>query len=438
MTDSPVDNPAVARRQLGFLETFDKKYEGFRRELERLERVAGGGSPAASGWPTDGLERIARSLVGAGAVYSLPTVTNWARSFLERLDRIRGVSAPPSREDFAWLAEQIGVLTDIEAGLTRAAREVVSPATTIPPDEPGGEPPRPAVRVSNSPPPFIAPSAATDRKEEAPRRATPLPPRRSSVPPPAPPRRSNAPPPVLPRRSSVPPPLPALPVPPEPIRVATPVPPEPDADATVPVPSVPPPAPPPARAPDQGRTSTPPGQAIPEPLASFAAPELPDERLVSRGWQVLALVALIALGFSLWFNYRLFASFTDDPPRASRAGAAASDSAATLEEPPALLPDLRRLLDSGPAEEEPAAAKAEPEALSSPEPAEAPEPAAADGYRRGERGQPNAAGTAVTRDDDEETEEQRARRKRRKAAAEAAAAGSTPGSGSPSANPYGD
>lgn len=353
MTDKTTDNPALARRQLGFLETFDRKYDGFFRELERLERiVAAGGVPPVRGWPTEGLERISRSLVGAGAVYGLPTVTTWARGLLERLNRIRNSPVAPDRENFAWLEEQVAALMEIEAGLTRTARRIIDPATAPEPDE---------------------------TNEEVP-------------------------------------------------RVVTPVPPRPSSDATAPVPSHPPPPPAPERPnmePGSGTDSPAPG-ALPDGLPM----EERDERLVSRAWQVLALVALLALGFSLWFDYRLFASFSRDDHRGA---VTATDVGRALAEPPAPPSPARPAVEHAP---EPTPA---PEPASAPQPTPEPqaeveaevEAQASGGYRRGPRGD-----EVDSTDDDEEEQrrkERRARRKKRDAeAAESSSAGGAPG------NPYVD
>ncbi|MFO8070914.1 MAG: response regulator [Polyangia bacterium] len=189
MPDSQNVSPLVARRQLGFLETFDKKLEGFRREMERLERAAGSGKSYGGSWPTEGLERIARSLVGAGAVYGLPAVTDWARSFLERLDSLRSGEQAPSRDDFAWLAEQIGALSSLRDEARDRAESVADPeaAERRRAEERQRSQER---RTSSQPPPFIAPSTTTDppppsEGESAPRTSSSIPPRPSAPPEPA-------------------------------------------------------------------------------------------------------------------------------------------------------------------------------------------------------------------------------------------------------------
>jgi CheY-like chemotaxis protein len=178
----------TARRQLGFLATFDKKFEGFRREMERLRRASVTGKSFGGRWPTEGLERITKSLVGAGAVYSLAEITEWARAFLGRLDAIRTSAEPPTEADLGWLASQIGVLgTLYDSALVTACAltgdELPSPIKTsqVPP---AAEVP-PGARDSA---PFIAPSRTTD------------------PPPPMEPQRPRSDPPPKPVRPSTPPP----------------------------------------------------------------------------------------------------------------------------------------------------------------------------------------------------------------------------------------
>ncbi|MBW2278253.1 MAG: hypothetical protein JRF63_12220, partial [Deltaproteobacteria bacterium] len=167
MPDDKTLTPLAAQRQISFLTTFGKKFEGFRKEMERLERAVSTGGDHAGRWPTDGLERIARSLVGAGAVYGLPDVTDWARTFLERLDEIRGADGPPGGDDLSWLASKITALVNLQETALELAEETVEPGSTAkrkereeaeeqvrqstPPDDPQA-----------TPAPFIAPARATD------------------------------------------------------------------------------------------------------------------------------------------------------------------------------------------------------------------------------------------------------------------------------------
>ncbi len=149
----------AARRQLSFLSTFEKKFQGFRREMERLQRSSSTGHAFGGSWPTDGLDRTARSLVGAGAVYGLPDITDWARNFLDKINSIHLSDTPPGENDMEWLAEQIGVLLDLHKAAEVRATELLGEDSISPPphetrqEEPGG------ARESR---PFIAPSTTTD------------------------------------------------------------------------------------------------------------------------------------------------------------------------------------------------------------------------------------------------------------------------------------
>ncbi|HUT78805.1 MAG TPA: hypothetical protein VM285_14005, partial [Polyangia bacterium] len=199
----------------------------------------------------------------------------------------------------------------------------------------------------------------------------------------------------------------STPVPQMPLRVATPVPPMPPADATVPVPSYPPPAPVPERV--SPATAARPAAIMREPR---------DERLVSRAWQVLAVVALLALVFSLWFNYRLFASLADPGPRAPRAIAGGRAPVASQAVPPERIYDLRPLPEADAGEAAPAPdAGREMDARPLEDGVGAVEQPATDGYRRGERGLQHGEQEA----EDDQTREERRRRRRKKLAADGAA-----------------
>jgi len=159
--------PLAAQRQISFLTTFGKKFEGFRKEMERLERAVSVGGDHSGRWPTEGLERIARSLVGAGAVYGLPAVTDWARAFLERLNEIRGATTPPGDEDLSWLASKITELVNLQETALEIAEETVEPGSTArrKDQEQAEEQARKSVppgAIRATPAPFIAPARATD------------------------------------------------------------------------------------------------------------------------------------------------------------------------------------------------------------------------------------------------------------------------------------
>ena len=99
-----------AKRQINFLATFDRKFDGFRREIERVKRAVETGTTYGGRWPLDGLERIAKSLVGAGAVYGLLDITDWAKKYLQRLADIREQSAHPTHKELDWQEAKIAVL----------------------------------------------------------------------------------------------------------------------------------------------------------------------------------------------------------------------------------------------------------------------------------------------------------------------------------------
>lgn len=120
-------NELEAKRQLSFLNTFGRKFEGFRREMERLRRARDTGTSFDGKWPTDGLERTAKSLIGAGAVYGLTQIAEWAKLFLKRLDVIGSRDTPPTADDMDWLAHQISALEQLKDEATLRAGGKVKP-----------------------------------------------------------------------------------------------------------------------------------------------------------------------------------------------------------------------------------------------------------------------------------------------------------------------
>ncbi|MBN2343552.1 MAG: hypothetical protein JXX29_23595 [Deltaproteobacteria bacterium] len=112
MISKPSDSET--KRQLSFLNSFERKFQMLHREIQRLERMRQGGSAFAGNWPTDGLERTAKSLIGAGAVYGLTEISKWAEGFLSSLHGIRKNSTPPSDSEMAWLNEQVAELEQLQ------------------------------------------------------------------------------------------------------------------------------------------------------------------------------------------------------------------------------------------------------------------------------------------------------------------------------------
>ncbi len=159
MSNEKTIKSIAARRQLSFLSTFEKKFQGFRREMERLRRASSTGQAFGGSWPTDGLERTAKSLVGAGAVYGLPNITDWARSFLGKLGSIRSSDTPPDDNDLDWLAEQIGVLLDLHQAAEDRVTELLGKGSMPPPIPEAKQQVPDDARESR---PFIAPATTTD------------------------------------------------------------------------------------------------------------------------------------------------------------------------------------------------------------------------------------------------------------------------------------
>ena len=115
-----------ARRQLSFLKSFDRKFQVLDRELQRLNRARNSKKTVSGGWPTDGLERTVKSLIGAGAVYGLKEISTWAREFLDTLGGIRSRKTPPTQKEMTWLADRIHVLDDMQREAVERAEIILS------------------------------------------------------------------------------------------------------------------------------------------------------------------------------------------------------------------------------------------------------------------------------------------------------------------------
>ncbi|MBN2525604.1 MAG: hypothetical protein JXR76_04360 [Deltaproteobacteria bacterium] len=115
-----------ARRQLSFLKSFDRKFQVLDREWQRLNRSKESRTTSKVGWPTDGLERTAKSLIGAGAVYGLGQISKWAGEFLDALGVIRDRKSAPSQQEMDWLADKIRLLEQMQRDAVQHAEDVVS------------------------------------------------------------------------------------------------------------------------------------------------------------------------------------------------------------------------------------------------------------------------------------------------------------------------
>jgi len=94
----------ATKRKLGFLKTFDKRIEGLIREKERLLRaLRDPDAPGSAAW-LDNVESIIRGFVGAGPVYGINAVSDWAKSTLAQVARRREMEADPNEEDLLWLS----------------------------------------------------------------------------------------------------------------------------------------------------------------------------------------------------------------------------------------------------------------------------------------------------------------------------------------------
>ncbi len=156
--------PPIAKRRLSYLATFESKIQGLKRGLDEIKQVSASLSDNQGGLPTEELEHIARSLVGAGLVYGLQEVTTWANGFLQQIDIIQKREDAATGEDFDWLSSKIFDLQQITDREIARAKEVTEehvasskrdiaqskepfPEAKVPPPRPAAREIAPAVKT---------------------------------------------------------------------------------------------------------------------------------------------------------------------------------------------------------------------------------------------------------------------------------------------------
>ncbi len=96
-------NRLAIKRKAGFLKTFNKRIETLKREKERLVlAVEGQDSLANQPW-LDRIERTVQGFVGAGPVYGITPVSDWAKRSLEHIKTVKQSGRVPTEEDMNWI-----------------------------------------------------------------------------------------------------------------------------------------------------------------------------------------------------------------------------------------------------------------------------------------------------------------------------------------------
>jgi hypothetical protein len=121
----------------------------------------------------------------------------------------------------------------------------------------------------------------------------------------------------------------------------------------------------PRAAPREERPSPRPARRASTPALPPLAPER-DERLVSRSWQVLALIALVALGLSLYLTFRMWQQVPTEAPQVALEPAPEPEPVETVP-PPEPEPEPEPGPPAPPAVESPAPAPTPPEPATAPE-----------------------------------------------------------------------
>jgi hypothetical protein len=96
-------NRLAVKRKAGFLRTFNKRIETLKHEKERLEKtVENPDSLADQPW-TERVERTVQGFIGAGPVYGITAVSDWAQRTLDHIKHIKQNDHPLTDEDIHWI-----------------------------------------------------------------------------------------------------------------------------------------------------------------------------------------------------------------------------------------------------------------------------------------------------------------------------------------------
>jgi hypothetical protein len=165
MDSDSMQNRLATKRKLGFLKTFDKRIEGLKRERQRLERVIEDPDPLGPATWLENVERIVRGFIGAGPVYGINNVSEWAKKTIDEIQAIRERAGPPTEEELLWLSsttQELNLLhseamVEIEEkyGVESIQKTTLPPEDTTVSPHPGMDP----TKVTTLPPKQIARAA---------------------------------------------------------------------------------------------------------------------------------------------------------------------------------------------------------------------------------------------------------------------------------------
>jgi hypothetical protein len=155
-------NRLSLKRKAGFLKTFNKRIDALKREKERLERALEDRDSLANQPWLDRIERTVQGFVGAGPVYGITPVSDWAKRSLEHIKKIKQNGTVPAEEDINWITsmtQELAVLhsesmVDIQNDLT--PEELADPPIRISSlplgSFPSARQPSPVPEASTAPP----------------------------------------------------------------------------------------------------------------------------------------------------------------------------------------------------------------------------------------------------------------------------------------------
>ena len=96
-------NRLAVKRKAGFLKSFGKRIDFLRRERERLARAMADPDILGDKPWIEQVERTVQGFIGAGPVYGITAVSDWAKRSLERIKSIKQAGTPPTEDDVNWI-----------------------------------------------------------------------------------------------------------------------------------------------------------------------------------------------------------------------------------------------------------------------------------------------------------------------------------------------
>jgi hypothetical protein len=127
MVRDSLANRLAIKRKAGFLKTFNKRIDTLKREKERLEKALEDRDSLGNQPWLDRVQRTVQGFVGAGPVYGIIPVSDWAKQSLDHIKKIKQNSAAPTEEDINWITSMTQELAVLQSEAMAEIQDDVSP-----------------------------------------------------------------------------------------------------------------------------------------------------------------------------------------------------------------------------------------------------------------------------------------------------------------------